>query len=162
MTAIKHSSSARMSLKLTLAAALFAVGTGAVGDALALLVVVLAVGRVIDDEWEVEVEVVKELEAVSRLDVTDIEAAVEMLLPTLEAAEDKLDPTDEAAEEKLDAALEMADDAALAADDAADTALDATDAALLVMGATVVTELPETTVTEVVGTPAAAADEADA
>lgn len=114
-----------MSLKLTLAAALFAVGTGAVGDAFAPVVVVLPVGIVTDDDRKVEV--VKELEAVSRLDVADRDTDVEMLLPMLDAAEDKLDPTEEAAEEKLDAMLEICDDAALAADEAADTALEASD-----------------------------------
>jgi hypothetical protein len=145
-----------MSLKLMVAAALFAVGTGAVGDAFAPAVVVLPVGIVTDDDRGVEV--VKELDAVSRLDVTDRDAAVEVL----DTAEDKLDSIEEAAEEKLDATLEICDDAALAADGAADTVLEAIDAALLVIGTTRVVELPETTVTDVVAEPAATADDSEA
>jgi len=110
-------------------ASLFAVGTGAVGDAVELVELLLE-----------EVDVVKELEDVSVLEVVDDDAVEDevafdrLVLPldsTDEAAEDTLDPADETAKDVLDAPLSTADEAVLAGDEVLDTALPVPEAATL-------------------------------
>lgn len=67
-----------------LAAALLAVGTGAVGEALRPVVVGDPVGTVTDPDVD-EVRVENELVSMRRLDETDVEAAVDTLVPMLGA-----------------------------------------------------------------------------
>jgi len=119
-----QSSNANTSLNPIETASLLAVGTGAVGDAVELVELLLE-----------EVDVVKEVEEVSVLEAVDDEAAFDRLAlpldPIDEVAEDTLDPVDETVKDVLDTALPTADEAALAGDEALDTALPVPEAATL-------------------------------
>src|SRR5215469_2372995 len=101
-TAPRHISSASTSLELRLLAAPLAVGTGAVGDVVVLLVVEPV------DFVIVELEVGEAVElAVRSVDGIEVEGAVEVLDPMLAVAEDKLAVVDEATVDKVpDATLD--------------------------------------------------------
>lgn len=146
-TAPINISNANTSLQPRLLAALLAVGTGAVGDAVVRLVV------------ELEVVDVTELVAVRSVDGNDIDSAVEVLDPMLGAAEDRLVAVDEVAADGLDAALGVLDVKVFTADKVPDATLDTAETVLAVTGAVVVIELPEAAVISVVADPAVAADD---